>query len=97
VRQSAVVGRIVSLSNPAERASLLEAIGSAQDGTGLTHADPGQGSVHAHAHARGLTAEWLAEVLDGQLVRRGVLARRPAGARNRWQLLGDLQAANACR
>ena len=89
--KSALVGRIVSLSNPVERASLLEAIGS-----GLAHADPGERSVHAHAHARGLTAERLAEVLDDQLVRRGVLARHPGGTRNRWQLLGDLQAVSAC-
>ncbi|MGH8899133.1 MAG: tetratricopeptide repeat protein [Egibacteraceae bacterium] len=89
--KSAVVGRIVSLSDPTERASLLEAVGA-----GLAHADPGEGSVHAHAHARGLTAERLAEVLDGQLVRRDVLTHRPGGARNRWQLLGDLQAASAC-
>src|SRR5262249_34225283 len=44
--KSALVGRLVSLSNPTERAQLL-ARGPVE------HADPGERSVHAHMHVRG--------------------------------------------
>lgn len=60
--KSAIVGRVVSLSNPTERARLL-----AEGEWG--HADPGERSVHAHLHARGLTADRAAELLDAQLAR----------------------------
>ena len=65
--KSAIVGRILSLSNPEERARLM-----AQGR--LEHADPMENSVDAHVHARGLTAESVVAVLDEQLVRRGVFA-----------------------
>ncbi|MGH8905029.1 MAG: caspase family protein, partial [Egibacteraceae bacterium] len=90
--KTALAGRVVSLSNPAERASLLCALGEAP----LGHADPGEGCVHAHVHARGLTSERLVEVLDDQLVARGLLPRHPAGSRNLGQLWGDLQARDRC-
>jgi hypothetical protein len=52
--KSAILGRVVSVANEAERGHLL--------GQGpLGHADPGVGSVDAHAHARGLTADQLAQ------------------------------------
>jgi tetratricopeptide (TPR) repeat protein len=87
--KSAIVGRTVSLSDPEERAQLLE-----QGPIG--HADPGEGSIAAHVHARRLTAERLVEVLDEQLVAAGVLSLRPAGRRNRGQLQGDLEQSDSC-
>ena len=90
--KSALAGRVVSLSNRAERASLLGALG----GTRLGHADPGEDSVSAHVHARGLTTQRLVEVLGDQLVARGVVPRLPGGSRNLGQLWGDLQAREVC-
>jgi tetratricopeptide (TPR) repeat protein len=83
--KSAIAGRIVSLSNPAQRARLL-AVGP------LGHADPGEGVVDAHVHARRLTVEQVVETIDRQLVRRGILSPRPGGGvRNRGELLGGLE------
>ena len=82
--KSAVVGRIVSLSNPAERALLL------RHGP-LEHADPGEESVHAHVHARALTVEQVVRSIDEQLVRIGLLPPNAAGPRNRGDLLGDIE------
>jgi hypothetical protein len=82
--KSALVGRLVSLSNPTERARLL-AQGPVE------HADPGERSVHAHVHVRGSTVERLVQELDDQFVRAGVLRPRPGGARNRGDLLGALE------
>jgi hypothetical protein len=86
--KTAIVGRIVSLSNPEERARLFAQIS-------LDHADPGEDSVHAHVHARGLTAELLCEIIDGQLVQRGFIQKNPAGPRNRWELIGALQRSQS--
>ncbi|MFC0071254.1 hypothetical protein ACFFQW_46210, partial [Umezawaea endophytica] len=85
--KSAVVGRVVSVSNPHERDRLQRA----DEGWG--HADPGVGSVAAHVHARGLTVERVAEALDGQLIRSDVLEPGPAGRRNAAELLGAVQRA----
>ena len=82
--KSALVGRLVSLSNPTERARLL-AQGPVE------HADPGERSVHAHVHVRGSTVERLVQELDDQLVRAGVLSPHPGGPRNRGDLLGALE------
>ena len=84
--KSAVVGRVVSLSNPEERRRLAVA---GQWG----HADPGERSVAAHVHARGLTVDRMAEALDGQLVRSGVVAPSERGRRNANELIGALQRA----
>ena len=83
--KSAVVGRIVSLSNPTERVGLVA------DGP-VSH-DPGEGSVHAHVHARGLTLERAAAQIDEQLCGRGFLdPPAPDGQRrNHQELLGALQ------
>ncbi len=86
--KSAVVGRIVSLSNPAERALLLS------HGP-LEHADPGEGSVQAHVHARGLTGEQVVQAIDEQLVRIGLLPSNPSGPRNRGDLLGDIERSRS--
>ncbi len=83
--KSAVLGRVASMSNPAERRRLLP------DGTSLRHADPGERSVAAQAHARGLTADRMAESLDGHLVRSGVLKPSEGGRRNAAELAGSLQ------
>lgn len=45
--KTAIAGRVVSLSNPAEREQLLA------EGRTVGHADPGVRSVAAHVHARG--------------------------------------------
>ncbi len=60
--KSAVVGRIVSLSTPAERAEIARAQGLPPD-----ELDPREGSVKAHAQVRGITLERLAEDLAAQL------------------------------
>ena len=84
--KTAIVGRVVSLSNRQERERLLG------EGRPLRHADPGEGSVHAHAHARGLTADRAADVIAEQLVRAGVLAAQEA-RRNAAELVGQVQRA----
>src|SRR5262249_2031833 len=48
--KSAIVGRVVSLSNPAERERLHQDR-LREDGRGWEHEDPGERSVQAHAHA----------------------------------------------
>jgi len=86
--KSAIVGRVVSLSDPDERARLL-AQGS------LGHADLGERSVAAHVHARRLTAERLVETIDEQLVAAAILPPHLAGRRNRGQLQGDLEQSGS--
>jgi hypothetical protein len=51
----------------------------------------GRGSVAAHAHARGRTADQVASLVDRQLVGRGVLQPDDSGDRNAAQLVGALQ------
>jgi hypothetical protein len=84
--KTAIAGRVVSLSNPAERERLLA------EGRPLGHADPEVRSVAAHVHARGLTADRAAELIAGQLVRAGVLAAQP-DRRNAAELVGQVQRA----
>ncbi|WP_222598299.1 tetratricopeptide repeat protein, partial [Lentzea tibetensis] len=83
--KSAIVGRVVSLSNPTERANLQQAERP------WGHADPGERSIAAHVHARGLTADRMADELDSQLVRAGVLTPEENGKRNASLLVGALQ------
>ena len=85
--KSTIAGRVVSAANPVERQRLL--VG------GLGHADPGERSVHAHLHARGRTADQVAELLDAQLVRAGVLVPADTGRRNAAELVGVVQRATA--
>jgi hypothetical protein len=88
--KSAIAGRIVSLSNPAQRARL-------RDAAPLDSPDPGEGAVDAHVHARRLTVDQVVEAIDQQLVRHGLLAPRPSGgARNRGELLGGLERLDRC-
>ena len=82
--KSAIAGRIVSLSNPVERSRLV-APGP------LEHDDPKEGSVHAHIYARGVTPERLCQLIDEQLVRRGVVQVNPGGLRNKWELFGAIE------
>jgi tetratricopeptide (TPR) repeat protein len=84
--KSAIAGRVVSLSNPAERERLL------RDGHGWAHADPGKESVHAHLHARGLTADRAAAVLADQLVSHDALPPQTE-PRNASELAGQVQRA----
>src|SRR5262249_14656451 len=60
--KSAVVGRIVSLSDPDERAEIVASGSEVPDGT-----DPGVGSVTANIHARGMTPELAFAAIAGQL------------------------------
>ncbi|HET9653937.1 MAG TPA: ATP-binding protein, partial [Kineosporiaceae bacterium] len=86
--KSAIVGRVVSVADPAERARLAVELGGQRWG----HTDPGEGSVDAHVHARGLTVDRVAELLDGQLVGRGLLPLSEGGRhRNAALLVGALQ------
>jgi hypothetical protein len=84
--KSAIVGRVVSLSNPEERGRLLA------EGRPWTHADPGERSVQAHVHARGLTADRAADQLADQLVHQGALAPQET-RRNASELIGQVQRA----
>jgi tetratricopeptide (TPR) repeat protein len=67
--KSAVAGRIVSLSNPQERAKI-----EAAQSTPPSDLDPGEGSISAHVQARGLTLERCSEQLGRALK---VLGRGP--------------------
>jgi hypothetical protein len=82
--KTAIVGRVVSLSNPGERARLLS------EGLTWEHDDPGERSVHAHLHARALTADRAAAVLAGQLVANWVLPPQDE-VRNAAELAGQVQ------
>ncbi|MDN0194421.1 tetratricopeptide repeat protein [Streptomyces sp. S.PNR 29] len=84
--KSAILGRVVSLSNPEERERLLA------DGHPWSHELPEERSVSAHVHARGLTADLAADHLAGQLVQRGVLTAQDA-RRNASELVGEVQRA----
>jgi len=86
--KSAIVGRVVSLSNPSERQRLSE------EGDDWGHADPGEGSIQAHIHARGLTADRAADLLGVELVRCGLIERQDAH-RNASELVGQVQRAVA--
>lgn len=84
--KSAIVGRVVSLSNPFERARLLD-----HDPL-LLHTDPGEASIDAHVYVRGMTVDQVAPELDAQLSGEGSpLLVREGGPRNPYQLLGDLR------
>jgi hypothetical protein len=85
--KSAVLGRLVSVSVKAERESLGEP-------TKWEHDDPGLGSVTAHAHARGLTADRLADVIGEQLIARGVFPRWHKDPLNADELLGAIRKAS---
>ncbi|WP_410821031.1 tetratricopeptide repeat protein [Micromonospora sp. 050-3] len=84
--KSAITGRVVSLSNPHERARLLT------EGRPWEHDDPGERSIHAHIHARGLSVDQAAELIAGQLVRCGLLPAQ-AARRNAAELVGQVQRA----
>jgi tetratricopeptide (TPR) repeat protein len=84
--KTAIAGRVVSLSNPAERTRLLS------EGRPLEHADPGERAIDAHLHARGLTADSAADVVAAQLVQASVLAAQP-DRRNAAELVGQVQRA----
>ena len=82
--KSAIAGRIVSLSNRTERQKILA-------NTDVEHADPDEGSVHAHANVRGMTVQRLAQVLDEQLSNARYISKNTMGARNLYELIGEIQ------
>jgi tetratricopeptide (TPR) repeat protein len=87
--KSAVLGLVVCLSHPEQRAGLL-ARGP------LEYADPGVGSVHAHVYARGLARGQLVRELDGQLSDSGVLPSGRRGQRGGGELADAVAAGGAC-
>ncbi|WP_203737112.1 AAA family ATPase, partial [Actinoplanes italicus] len=82
--KSAITGRVVSLSNPHERDRLLT------EGRRWEHDDPGERSVRAHLHARGLSVDQAADLIAGQLVAGGLLPAQEA-RRNAAELVGQVQ------
>lgn len=82
--KSAIVGRVVSLADPDERARL-------DDQGELGHSDPGVDSIDAHVHARGRTPDQVANELDSQLVKSGLWPREAFGWRNAFGLAGIVQ------
>src|SRR4051812_36695260 len=86
--KSAVVGRGVSLSNQQERARILA-------GGPLDHDDVGLGTINAHLHARGLTAEEVVRELDDGLTASGTIPPS-AGRRNRGALHGAIEDVLTC-
>jgi|GEM_PF-2715031 len=90
IGKSAILGRIVSLSNHKERTQLL-----AQESL-LEHADPGEGSVSAHVHALRFTAERLVAEIAAQLVRNGLLPTGVGSLSNRSELQGAIQRSGKC-
>lgn len=80
--KSAVVGRVVSLSNPAERDLLLTA------GPPFRHADPGPDSVDAAVHARAMDADRVADLLSRQLVGAGLVPGPEGPRRGAAELVG---------
>jgi tetratricopeptide (TPR) repeat protein len=88
--KSAIVGRLVSLSNPIYRARLL-------DTAPLTHDDLGERTIHAQIHARQQTLDQVVEDLDHQLVQNKVLTPCPGGeTRRREELINDLLCSTQC-
>lgn len=80
--KSAVVGRVVSLSNPAERDLLLTT------GPAFRHADPGPESVDAAVHARAMDADRVADLLSRQLVGAGLIPAPEGPRRGAAELVG---------
>ncbi|MEV6239509.1 caspase family protein [Lentzea sp. NPDC051838] len=80
--KSAVLGRVVSLSNAAERDLLLTA------GPSFRHADPGPDSVDAAVHARAMDADRVADLLSRQLVGRGLVPEPDGPRRGAAELVG---------
>ncbi|MEU3643766.1 AAA family ATPase [Lentzea sp. NPDC034063] len=84
--KSAVVGRVVSLSNSAERDRLLSA------GPSFRHADPGPESVDAAVHARAMDADRVADLLSRQLVAAGLVPAPDGPRRGAAELVGVVSA-----
>ncbi|MDT7788933.1 MAG: hypothetical protein QOF58_7352, partial [Pseudonocardiales bacterium] len=80
--KSAVVGRVVSLSNGAERDLLLTT------GPSFRHADPGPDSVDAAVHARAMDADRVADLLSRQLVGKGLIPEPDGPRRGAAELVG---------
>ena len=87
--KSAILGRIVCLSDPEERGKLL-ALGA------LEHADPGEHSVDAHVYALRYTSERLAAEIDRQLVRDSFLQADASGSRTWDKLPGAIKQTGKC-
>jgi tetratricopeptide (TPR) repeat protein len=87
--KSAVLGLVVCLSHPEQRAGLL-ARGP------LEYADPGVGSVQAHVYARGLARNQLVRELDAQLSDAGLLPAGRRGQRGGGELADAAAASPGC-
>lgn len=84
--KSAIVGRVVSLSNSAERDLLLTT------GPPFRHADPGPDSVAAAVHARAMDADRVADLLSRQLVAAGLIPEPDGPRRGAAELVGVISA-----
>ncbi|MFI6094157.1 hypothetical protein ACIA8G_01285 [Lentzea sp. NPDC051213] len=84
--KSAIVGRVVSLSNEAERDLLLTA------GPPFHHGDPGPGSVAAAVHARAMDADRVADLLSRQMVVAGLIPEPEGPRRGAAELVGAVSA-----
>jgi tetratricopeptide (TPR) repeat protein len=98
--KSAILGRLVSLSDREERTRLVAA------GPIEAHLDPGERSVAGHVHCRGLDVKGTIEQLTGQMDLPdgssiydllGVLARRRAGGSPAMLVLDGLDEADDSR
>jgi hypothetical protein len=86
--KSAVLGLLVCLSNPEQRAALLQQ-------RPLDYTDPGEGSVHAHVYARGLAHVQLVRQLDTQLSNAGILPMDRRGLRGGGELVDAVASSGA--
>ncbi|WP_086663631.1 SAV_2336 N-terminal domain-related protein [Lentzea kentuckyensis] len=82
--KSALVGRVVSLSNPAERARLLTS------GWSWRHEDPGESSIVANVHVRAMDANQVADVISRQMVTSGLIPPPDGPRRDAAELVGLL-------
>ncbi|SFR29853.1 Caspase domain-containing protein [Lentzea waywayandensis] len=82
--KSALVGRVVSLSNPVERARLYAA------GRAWRHTDPGENSIVANVHVRAMDANRVADVISRQMVTAGLIPPPEESGRDAAELVGVL-------
>jgi tetratricopeptide (TPR) repeat protein len=84
--KSAVLGQLLCLSDPALRREIL------RQGP-IESADPGEGTIHAHLAARGITVKQAVRAIDEQLSDRGIIPNDRRGRRGRGELLDAAEAA----
>ncbi|MFJ8963639.1 AAA family ATPase [Lentzea sp. NPDC102401] len=83
--KSAILGRVACMSDPKERGKLVEFSPPRE------HRDPGENSVHANVHARGLNADRIADLLSTQLVAGEHIDPPQGERRSAAELIGVVQ------